>query len=268
MGADLERVFVLDKGMLSENPLTFPQDTDAIATAIERENAQLVVIDPIDPFIAGSMNNSQSVRKCLGPLAAAAARTQAAIVLVRHLTKNSNGADVLYQGSGSIGIIGLARSALHVAEDPSNDGRRLLVHVKCNLARLASTLSFMPVARNGGVVVIDWLGRSSYSAKQLQESSSSRDRPALEEAKFLLFSLLALGPLSASEAVQLAAMSGVSQRTLRRAKVELNVVSKRKGFGFSSRFEWELSEDNEFVRKFREAEKRRKREEEEVTGDS
>src|SRR5437016_4359847 len=68
-------------------------------------------------------------------------RTRAAVLAIRHLNKNRT-ARAKHRGSGSIGIIGAARSALLVARDPEDTNRRLLVAVKQNLCESASAVAF------------------------------------------------------------------------------------------------------------------------------
>ena len=79
-----------------------------------------------------STNNDQSVRMALAPLAALAAQTATAILLVRQLTKRG-GRKALYRGSGSIGIIGSIRTALFLAHHPSDPERRIFAMSKSNI---------------------------------------------------------------------------------------------------------------------------------------
>ena len=58
--------------------------------------------------------------------------TGAAIVMVPHLNKTA-GQKAIYRGGGSIGIVGVAPSALLAAEHPSGDGRKVLAILKTNL---------------------------------------------------------------------------------------------------------------------------------------
>ncbi len=102
MGANVRRVFVHDKQMQATDPTVLPDGIETIAASIRNHRIRLVVIDPVDPFIAGSVSNGRTVREAFGPLVALAAETRTAIVAVRHLTKNSSGTNVLYQGAGSI----------------------------------------------------------------------------------------------------------------------------------------------------------------------
>ena len=59
------------------------------------------------------------------------------------------------------------------------------------------------------------------------------------------------GEVLAADAKKLALQAGLSDRTLRRAKKELGVKSRRQGFGPGSQFFWGLPEDSEVIQQFR-----------------
>jgi hypothetical protein len=72
------------------------------------------------------------VRVALAPLAAAAECSRAAVPIVPHLNKRAGG-PALYRGGGGVGIIGLARSGLVVADSPDDPTQRILASVRNNL---------------------------------------------------------------------------------------------------------------------------------------
>jgi RecA-family ATPase len=117
-GGDISKIRVYDRERFMEHALVLPDDMELIKTAVKEVKARLVVVDPLTHFIGGNPNSDVSVRKALGPLAALAEKENFAAVVVRHHNKGGSG-NPLYRGSGSIGIIGLARSAYWVASDPS-----------------------------------------------------------------------------------------------------------------------------------------------------
>lgn len=120
--------------------------------------ARLVIVHPVMAAFGRGTNSKddQSVRRELSPLAELAARTGAAIVVVRHPTKSASG-DPRYQGSGTIGITAALRSILAVRERVDHPGQRLLVQVKCNCGPLANPIAYriVPAGRAGRV---DWVG--------------------------------------------------------------------------------------------------------------
>lgn len=250
-GTDLARVFALDRSRQGTGtPLAFPDDIDFLADQVRERSADLVVIDPVAAFLRVNIHNDQAVRKALSPLIALAEETGAAIVLVRHLTK-SGGTNPLYRGAGSIGLIAAARSVLLVATAPSDPNQRIVAQSKSSLAPSAMSLAFQLVSRGDGVVV-NWLGPVQLTAEELLDTGHGASCSELNEAVYVLYSLLGDGPVLASVAKSAAAEAGISDRTLRRAKALLRVNSQRKGFGPGSRFFWEMPPKSEIVQRLRE----------------
>src|SRR4029077_4041219 len=70
LGADLERVFVLDRDDQADAPLCLPRQLDLLDEAVQRTQARLLVLDPIMAFLdQGVLSMSdQSVRRLLYPL--------------------------------------------------------------------------------------------------------------------------------------------------------------------------------------------------------
>jgi hypothetical protein len=121
-------------GQFRARPLTLPTDIGYLQAYIARYDAALVIIDPLMAFLSGDVNSwrDQDMRSALRPLSEMAARTDCAILILRHLSK-AQGQSALYRGGGSIGIIGAARSGLLVTRHPDDPERRLLCSTKSNL---------------------------------------------------------------------------------------------------------------------------------------
>jgi RecA-family ATPase len=102
-----------------ERPFSLSRDLKDLEIEIRRNNAVLVVIDPLMAVLGRNIDSSrdQDIREVFTPLAQLAERTGSAILIIRHLNKG-NSANILYRGSGSIGIIASARMGLLVAQDP------------------------------------------------------------------------------------------------------------------------------------------------------
>src|SRR5205823_3007590 len=109
-------------------------------------------------YLDGEVNSfrDQDVRRCMHRLKALAEKTGAAVLIVRHLNKQSKG-PALYRGGGSIGIIGAVRSALLVGRDPADETRRVLASNKCNLAAKPRSLLYT-IEPHEKVSRIVWLG--------------------------------------------------------------------------------------------------------------
>jgi AAA domain len=244
-GADLTRCWVLpDVQPEPDRPpraLELPADLDAIEGMVKDKQAALVIIDPIAAFLSGTvdMHRDQDVRRALAPLAYMAARTRAAVVIVRHMNKGQGSA--LYRGSGSIGIVGAARSGLLVAPDPDDEDRRILAMNKTNLAKKRESLAYRLVSdERYDCARLVWDGTSRHTAGDLVRPRVDEDEaPALAEA----CRILADGPLAAGNVKKQAATAGVAERTLHRAREALGVTTRRHGFGQGGYYVWSMPAD-------------------------
>jgi hypothetical protein len=174
-----------------------------------------------------------------------AARTGAAVLIVRHMNK-SGGASPLYRGGGSIGIIGAARAGLLAAPDPDDDSRRILAVTKSNLAAMPEALAYRLVTEEQyGVARVVWDGATGHKAADLLRLPGRDDEdgaPARSEAEQVLAEILAEGPVPAKKVKAIASEAGVAERTLARAREALGVTTQREGFGPGARYVWALPE--------------------------
>jgi AAA domain len=226
-GADLEQVFVFPD--TSARILRLPWNTPWLERAIRDSQAALVIIDPLMAFLSRRIwaASDQMIRRVLGKLAEVAERTGAAIVLVRHLNKNE-GQKALYRGGGSIGIVGVARSALLAVAHPSGDGRNLLTATKANLGPTPPALAYRIVGNDSGIATIAWEGPIDLTADEaLNPPPTKDDKPSMSTilATEWLMAALKDGPRPASEIARAAEAAGISERTLDRAKKPAHVIS-------------------------------------------
>jgi hypothetical protein len=252
-GAKLSKVLIYNK--TADRRLVFPADAPKLEEMIAANHCTLTVVDPIASFLDGSANVEKVIRDALSPLTKVAERTRSAIVLVRHLRKGG-GCSALYRGMGGIGLIAAARSGLLIGKEPgvalqTQQPQRIVAQFKSSLAAPAESLAFRLMPDAGGVRV-EWSGSSNYTAEQLLTASGSGEATALSEACHVLYSLLGDGPLWVNHVKQLAGRSGVSARTLQRAKELLGVMSLRDGFGRGARYFWALPDGNELVSRLKE----------------
>jgi hypothetical protein len=124
------------------------------------------MIDPLSVFMKGDPYKDNEVRKALTPLADMAERLNAAVLVVRHFTKNVE-AKAIHRGGGSVGIIGAARSALAVTVHPDDDDSYVLVPQKGNLSKKAPTLSYAIVEAENGAPVSSGAVPSTYRQTKL-----------------------------------------------------------------------------------------------------
>ncbi|MEA2496366.1 MAG: putative primase/helicase [Thermoleophilaceae bacterium] len=252
-GADLDLIHV--PGRL----LTVPVDISAFVKWAEAAEVKpaLIVIDPLMAFLGGDTNahRDQDVRKALAPVAEFAEAYEIAVLTLLHFNKGQ-GTDALERIGGSIGITGAARHAFAFgvptggSEDAEDDGTRVLASVKQNLARKAKARVYRITEtkhpRPGGgepldTTRIEYVGESDLTADDLLSHPDAETRARLAEAVEFLEAELAVGPRESNEIVREARGQGISESTLKRARSQCGVKSRRvEGFGKAGKWMMEL----------------------------
>ncbi len=222
-----------------EDGLRLPDDVADLELRVRQYSARLVVIDPLDAHLPDGINSwrSSDIRRALAPLAQLAESCACAVLVVAHLNKGG-GREPLYRVSGSIAVPAAARSALLLARDPDDPDperglRRVLAHIKCNLAPLAESQSYavesirLP-ATDGTPDVetarLTLLGSSSRTGSELlAPTADDEERSRLTDAQAFLAAELAEGPQLSREVIRRARQLGIADRTLERARKALGV---------------------------------------------
>lgn len=245
-GADLTRIHVLEGIRCNNEPerlITLPGDLPAIRREAEKLGVKLLVIDPFNAALSGTIDSykDHDVRRAMAPLARLAEEAGLTVVVVRHLTKGHRSSAIL-AGGGSIGIAGAARVVLAVhrhPEDVDGGSRRVLTVVKNNLAKIAPTRAFTLVNDpEYHVARIEWGEVMSVSADQLTASrGDEEERGALDEARDFLRDRLARGPRQKAEILNDARREKLAERTVERAARSLGIRTKRT---FGGPGVWEL----------------------------
>src|SRR5215210_2322197 len=135
-GADLSRVLYLNRvpniGAFAStsadvHPLNIPSDLFYLELAVRNVDAALVIVDPITLFLDAGVNANDGgdVRRALDPLLELAERMGFAVILVRHLSKASEG-PAIYRGLGSISFGGMARFGMILGQHPDKEGEVVL----------------------------------------------------------------------------------------------------------------------------------------------
>jgi hypothetical protein len=232
-GGDPGRVHVYS---LDYAPLLDDGGLLVVAQDIRATSAKLLIVDPLMASLAGRVDahKDQDIRRALKPLAALADGTGAAVLVVRHLNKNTKGS-AMHRGGGSIGIAGAARSVMVVARDPdypSDQTRHVLAPVKMNLCGMPPALKYRveTVSVADGITAprIDWSGgKTDMTADALLAEDGGRDThgATVEEAMAIIAEELKDGPVPANVMDARRGLHGVSPATWKRAKQRLGVRS-------------------------------------------
>jgi hypothetical protein len=228
LGADLERVFVFRRANTAV-PLCLPEHTALLDEALARTGARLLVIDPIMAFLGPGVlaGNDPSVRRALLPLAQLAERYGCVILLVRHLNK-AFGGRALYRGAGSLAFLSACRSGWLIAPDPQQPERRVLAQVKNNLAPPQPSLAFTVLTPADTPPVLSWLGPTALTADAVLAGPAAGPAPGpRQRAREFLAHVLAEGPRTPREIWGEARAAGLAERTLHRARKDLDIRSVR-----------------------------------------
>ena len=249
--------------------VAFPQDFHSLWKS-QAAAPRLVIVDPLSAFCGGSLHPAIAHR-ALAELAKFAAATGAAVLVVRPLNRRL-GASASERGSAGPTLLSEARSALLLANHPSDPARKILAPIKSNLCALAPSLDLQIVntassdhqaslLRQQGEAhknqhptsseherwespsnspFISWLGRSDLTADDLLRTRpsalpphSSLDQKAVES---WLSEKLSTGPKPAKEITSQAELDDIPPILLRRAQISLGV--SRSGRNGSST--WQL----------------------------
>jgi hypothetical protein len=230
-GANLRRVVFEDLRDPDGVPFMLPRDLAALEQAVIDHDAALVIIDPVMSYLDPDVDShkDQSVRSALMPLAAMCQRTGVAVLLLRHLNKDSS-KSAIYRGGGSIAFTGVARLVLLVANDPDDPGACILARSKGNLGRPPPSLRYQIGSGSNDCGVVLWGGESEHTSATLLAPEKPGPKPdTLEVAKRFVGDLLAAGPKLRRDVVASAKSVNLSERTVDRAGTALNVVSEPKG---------------------------------------
>ena len=243
LGGDAARFFVL-KGTVAaadgeemRGSITL-SDIPMLEDALVETKAKLIVVDPIQSYLGASidLHRSNETRPILDGLSKLAEAHGCAVLLLRHLSKQSGG-KAIHRGLGSIDLSGAVRSEMLAGSLPDDPESRALVHIKSNVGRMGRTLGYSI----DGEGRFSWTGESPITASDLLAAPEGPERSKRERAQEWLSALLKSGSREEQEIRSLAESEGFSRATLRRAKDALRVKSRKGTFGGS--WIWSLPED-------------------------
>ncbi len=215
--ADCSKVLVIDD---RDTPLTM-RDV-RLEQAIVETNAKLVVLDPIQGFLGSDvdMHRANEIRPIMKHISVLAEKYKCAIILIGHMNKCSVGKSA-YRGLGSIDFQAAARSVLIVGRIKDEPEIRVVCQTKSSLAPEAKAVAFRLDEETG----FEWIGELDITADDLLSGTVKGTKK--QAAMDFLENLLADEQMLQKEIIELARQKGISDKTLRNAKDELKIKSKR-----------------------------------------
>ena len=213
--ADLDRVLVIDE---SKQGLSL--SAERLERAIRQTGARMIILDPIQAYVGEKtdMNKANEIRPMFRRLAEIAERTGCAVILIGHLNKAAGGQSA-YRGLGSIDFRAAARSVLLIGRVKREPNVRVIVHDKSSLAPEGKPIAFCLDPETG----FSWIGEYDITADELLSGAGGNTATKTEQAEKLILDLLADGKELASEdIVKAAAEAGISERTVKNARRNLD----------------------------------------------
>lgn len=252
MGANLSNIHILEAikedtdGESHERSFSLESDIKTLEEKLEEiKNVRLLIIDPITAYLGGGKNfdshRTSDVRAVLSPLAKLAEKKRIAVVAVTHLNKSGD-QKALYRTTGSGAFVAAARIVYYVAPSKEDENLRIFTPVKANIARQMEALSFTIQHPQNEKAFLQWektsLGIIDID-KLLEKDKTHKEDGKLEEASNILRELFReKQEWERKEILKISKGSGISERTLDRARSELGIKSELSGFGTEKKSIW------------------------------
>jgi hypothetical protein len=254
-GADPKRIHFVSSARVGGEDKMFSLVTDLplLRKAIKRiGNVVLVIIDPVSAYLGVGQVDGRSatdVRGVLTPLKDMAEELHVAVIGIAHFNKKDDIKSALLRVSDSIAYVAAARHVYAVLDDPEDKNSKLFVKAKNNLARDTKALRYgMGVKTVGhdrklGVDInapyIVWHPQHvEITANEAMQAAEGRTRK--REAKEFLLERLEAGPVKGDDIIEEAMQEGIAVMTLRRAKKELGIKSRKQQGVSDAPWVWEL----------------------------
>jgi len=204
-----------------ERMFSLAEDLPRLEQAIDAHRALFVVIDPVSAYLPKvDTFKDNDVRSVLAPLAQLADRKGVAVQCIMHLGKSTQ-RPAMYRVIGSIAFVAAARIVHAVAAHPDDDTKRVLVPVKANICAPSPVLAYR---LEHGAVVWDGKPVDGLDVEALLGAGPERDRSERRIAEQWLSGRLLEGyPVLSTTILEEARQTGISRRTLFRAKAKLGI---------------------------------------------
>ena len=252
-GVDQSKVVFWD-GMIDEEGKSSDADVSlkmvgeietAINVTAEKTGVpvRMVIVDPISNYLDSNENSNTAVRSVLKRLQRLADKTGVAFIFIQHINKSSK-AHAQQKVLGSTAIVATCRAVWGVYIDPDDKNARIFAPIKINCGYNHTAVSYR-ISSGGKVEIIDGsipdlTADDIESAQQAARREARNQRPSKrEECATWLWDVLIDGEKPVNQIYELGKAQGYSERTIDRAKSELEIGSRRVGFGKEGHIVWE-----------------------------
>src|SRR5215475_13519556 len=172
-----------------------------------------------------------------------------AVIGIAHFNKKDDIKSALLRVSDSIAYVAAARHVYAVVDDPEDKDCKLFVKAKNNLARDTKALRYGMCVKTVGYdsrLLVDitapyivWHSQHvEITANEAMQAAEGRTRK--REAKEFLLERLEAGPVDSDDIIEEAKQEGIAVMTLRRAKKELGIKSRKQKGLTDAPWVWEL----------------------------
>ena len=263
MGGDKSRLHIVPSMKSSdgsERGLDLTKDVTIVERYLEvHPEIGLIIFDPISEFLGTKIDshNNTAVRAVLGPVMKILHRQQMACICVTHMAK-TKAQNVQSAALGSQAFSAAPRGSLMVTDEMEGveddngstklepTGRKLLSVNMGNLAppkemktlafRIETKMLLQPDGLEIKISHVKWDGEVEITARQIHEEQKPKSKEAVAREKAIRFIMREMADPDnpgewrsrpASEMNTLAAAEGISERTLDRARNQLNVAARQ-----------------------------------------
>ena len=224
--ADVTRIHNLDAVQCDGTDVAL--NLDEHLSMVERwlrahPDVRIVVLDPLAAFL-GKINahRNDEVRALLKKVNDRAAKLGVTFLMIDHLAKPTGDRKAVHRGIASIAFTAAPRAVWQVVQDGEDPDRSMMLPVKLNLCK-ATGLAFRRTDAG-----IEWETEPVTRTADEVANETASDTPR-DEAKDWIRELLKKGPFPGGDVEKMAATDGLCYRTVKYAKKELGVVSRKNG---------------------------------------
>jgi RecA-family ATPase len=256
-GANLKRVAFVNGARVDGEDKSFSLVTDLalLHKAIKKiGNVVLVIIDPVSAYLGVGKVDSRSatdVRGVLTPLKQLVEELHVAVIGIAHFNKKDDIKSALLRVSDSIAYVAAARHVYAVLDDPEDRNSKLFVKAKNNLAPDKKALRYgfgvktvghdAKLKKDIDAPYIVWYPQHvELTANEAMQAADGQSGYAKHEAREFLLERLEAGPVKSDDLYEEAEQNGISKRTLKRAKKELQIKSRKEHGKMDGEWTWEL----------------------------